>query len=192
MVTALSDLPAGELWPAERIQSIVDELKEHDLKLLGIESVNVHDSIKAGGADRDFYIDRYIETLKMLSSFDIQLICYNFMPIFDWTRTDLAKVREDGSTVLAYDHSLLSNSSADEIISEMRKKQNDYILPGWDLRGWILCNNFSPYMRILMRKLYLIILSISLKPLCQLVRNTILRWQYTQMIHHGQYSTYQG
>ena len=54
------------------------------------------------------------------------------MPIFDWTRTDLAKMREDGSTVLAYDHSLLSNSSADEIISEMRKKQNDYILPGWE------------------------------------------------------------
>ena len=68
---------------------------------MGIESVNVHDSIKIGDSDRDVYIDNYIETLKHLGEEDIHLICYNFMPVFDWTRTELARVRPDGSTVLA-------------------------------------------------------------------------------------------
>ncbi|MDC7245178.1 MAG: mannonate dehydratase [Sphaerochaetaceae bacterium] len=132
VVTALTDLPAGQVWPKLRIRQMMDDLKQHGLNLLAIESVNVHDSIKAGTEDRDFYIERYIETLKMLSEFGVDLVCYNFMPIFDWTRTDLAKPREDGSTVLSYDHSLLSDSDPNQIIEEMRKKQNDYILPGWE------------------------------------------------------------
>ena len=68
----------------------------------GIESVNVHDAIKTGAADRDVYIGRYIETLENLGQEDIHLVCYNFMPVFDWTRTELARLRPDGSTVLAY------------------------------------------------------------------------------------------
>ena len=61
-----------------------------------------HDAIKTGAADRDVYVGRYIETLENLGQEDIHLVCYNFMPVFDWTRTELARLRPDGSTVLAY------------------------------------------------------------------------------------------
>ena len=71
------------------------------LHISGIESVNVHDAIKTGAPDRDLYIDHYIETLENLGKEDIHLVCYNFMPVFDWTRTALARTRPDGSTVLA-------------------------------------------------------------------------------------------
>ena len=70
---------------------------------MGIESVNIHDAIKVGTPDREKYIANYITTLERLGQADIHVVCYNFMPVFDWTRSDLAKVRPDGSTVLAYD-----------------------------------------------------------------------------------------
>ena len=70
---------------------------------MGIESVNIHDAIKVGTPDREKYIANYITTLERLGKADIHVVCYNFMPVFDWTRSDLAKVRPDGATVLAYD-----------------------------------------------------------------------------------------
>ena len=77
------------------------EVEAAGLHVAGIESVNVHDAIKTGSADRDKYIDNYIETLENLGKEDIHLVCYNFMPVFDWTRTELARKRPDGSTVLS-------------------------------------------------------------------------------------------
>ena len=66
-----------------RIHALKREIEQAGLSLMGIESVNVHDSIKIGDSDRDVYIDNYIETLKHLGEEDIHLICYNFMPVFD-------------------------------------------------------------------------------------------------------------
>ena len=72
-----------------------------------IESVNVHEDIKLGLPGRDAYIDNYRETVRRLGQAGVKVICYNFMPVFDWTRTDLAKPRPDGSTVLAYDQAVI-------------------------------------------------------------------------------------
>lgn len=102
VITTLYDTAPGDVWSCERIRALKDEVEASGLHIAGIESVNVHDAIKAGTAERDKYIDAYIETLENLGKEDIHLVCYNFMPVFDWTRTELARVRPDGSTVLAY------------------------------------------------------------------------------------------
>ena len=132
VISSLPDLAAGVDWPINRILSLKSAVENQGLKLLGIESVNIHDSIKAGTKDRDFYIERYISTLKSLGAVGINLVCYNFMPVFDWTRTDLAKVREDGATVLSYDQKLLDTLNPDQMLAEMGKKSNNFLLPGWE------------------------------------------------------------
>ena len=102
VISTLYGTSPGDVWELEEILKLKKEIEDAGLTLAGIESVNVHDAIKAGLADRDKYIDNYIQTLENLGKADIHLVCYNFMPVFDWTRTELARVRPDGSTVLAY------------------------------------------------------------------------------------------
>ena len=102
VITTLYDTKPGEVWSRERIRALKQEVEGAGLHISGIESVNVHDAIKTGAADREVYVGRYIETLENLGQEDIHLVCYNFMPVFDWTRTELARLRPDGSTVLAY------------------------------------------------------------------------------------------
>lgn len=102
VITTLYDTAHGEGWSRERICALKDEVEAAGRNLSGIESVNIHDAIKTGVPEREPYIANYIETLENLGKEDIHLVCYNFMPVFDWTRTELARVRPDGSTVLAY------------------------------------------------------------------------------------------
>ena len=102
VITTLYDTAPGEVWSRERIRALKEEVDASGLHISGIESVNIHDAIKTGAPEREQYIENYIETLEHLGQEDIHLICYNFMPVFDWTRTELARVRPDGSTVLAY------------------------------------------------------------------------------------------
>ncbi len=132
VITTLYDIPAGEIWPIERIRNLQEEVEKSGLKIIGIESVNIHDSIKTGNANRDYYIDNYIETLKNLGECGIKMICYNFMPVFDWTRSDLAKLREDGSTVLSYDQEMIDTIDPAKMFSELDKSSNGFILPGWE------------------------------------------------------------
>ena len=96
VITTLYDTAPGEVWSQERIQAMKQEVQKAGLHISGIESVNIHDAIKIGSSDRDTYIDHYIETLENLGKKDIHLVCYNFMPVFDWTRTELARKREIG------------------------------------------------------------------------------------------------
>ena len=93
IITTLYDTVPGEVWPRERIRALKEEVEAAGLHLAGIESVNIHDDIKAGKGDRDRYIANYIQTLENLGKEDIHLVCYNFMPVFDWTRTELARLR---------------------------------------------------------------------------------------------------
>ena len=90
--TLYNNMP-GEIWCENEVKELRNEIESNGLKLSGIESVNIHDSIKAGTKERDQYIENYIKSLKQLGKEDINIVCYNFMPIFDWTRSDLAKVR---------------------------------------------------------------------------------------------------
>lgn len=87
VITTLYDTMPGEVWSRERIRAMKEEVEAAGLRVAGIESVNVHDAIKIGTPDRDQYIDNYIETLANLGKEDIHMVCYNFMPVFDWTRT---------------------------------------------------------------------------------------------------------
>jgi len=88
VVTSLLDIPVGEIWPLERLKALKEEVESYGLKLEVIESVNVHEDIKLGLETRDRYIENYIKTMKNLSQIGVKVICYNFMPAFDWLRPD--------------------------------------------------------------------------------------------------------
>ena len=103
VITTLYDTQPGDEWDLDAIRAMKKQVEDAGLRVLGIESVNIHDAIKVGSPERDRYIEAYINTLRKLGQEDIRMVCYNFMPVFDWTRSDLAKPRPDGSTVLAYD-----------------------------------------------------------------------------------------
>jgi len=132
IVTSLLDIPAGEAWPLDRILEMKKEVEAHQLKFHTIESVNVHEDIKLGLPSRDQYIQNYITTLTNLGQAGIKVVCYNFMPVFDWTRSDLARRLQDGSTVLAYDEQVLSQVDPEKLFEEIEKDSHGFQLPGWE------------------------------------------------------------
>lgn len=132
VITTLYDTAPGEVWQPARIRALKEEVEAAGLRIVGIESVNIHDAIKTGASDRDRYIDNYIETLENLGKEDIHLVCYNFMPVFDWTRTELARIRPDGSTVLAYNQAAVDAIAPEDIFSLISKDSNGSVLPGWE------------------------------------------------------------
>ncbi len=132
VITTLYDTQPGEVWSRDRIRKMKEEVEAAGLHVSGIESVNVHDAIKIGSADRDQYINNYIQTLENLGKEDIHLVCYNFMPIFDWTRTELARVRPDGSTVLAYTQEAVDNLVPEKMFESISNEMNGTVMPGWE------------------------------------------------------------
>lgn len=132
VVSTLYGTTPGEAWKTEEIRALKKQVEDAGLQLLGIESVNIHDSIKVGTPDREQYIDNYITTLERLAREGITLVCYNFMPVFDWTRSDLAKPRPDGSTVMAYDQKKIDAINVDTMLAMMDGDSNGYVLPGWE------------------------------------------------------------
>lgn len=132
VITTLYDMPAGEEWTQDRVKEMKATVEKAGLKVSGIESVNVHDSIKIGTPDRDKYIDNYIKSLEALGKEDIHTVCYNFMPVFDWTRTDLAKMRPDGSTVLAYDQKVVDTIDPQTFFDKTTDNSNGFVMPGWE------------------------------------------------------------
>ena len=87
VVGMIMDIPAGEIWPKERIKALKEEIEAAGLTLKVIESVNIHDDIKIGLPTRDKYIENYKETIRNLAEFGIEVICYNFMPVFAWLKS---------------------------------------------------------------------------------------------------------
>ncbi|MEG2001979.1 MAG: mannonate dehydratase [Clostridia bacterium] len=132
VITTLYGTQAGDEWKKEDIEKMIETVEASGLKVLGIESVNIHDSIKIGSPDREKYIDNYIKTLEKLGEADIHMVCYNFMPIFDWTRSNLAKPRKDGATVLAYDQREVDKIDPNNLAESMEKMSNGFVLPGWE------------------------------------------------------------
>ena len=132
VITTLYDKQPGELWTREEIRALKKEVEDAGLHIAGIESVNVSDAIKTGSADRDKDIATYIECLKNLGEEDIHLVCYNFMPVFDWTRTELAREREDGSTVLAYTQEAVDNLDPEKMFDSIAGDMNGTVMPGWE------------------------------------------------------------
>ena len=129
----LLDRPAGVVWEREDIKELVDEVHAAGLELEVIESVNVHEDIKIGLPTRDEYIQHYIDTIRNLARYGIKVIVYNFMPVFDWLRTDLARViPEDGSNSLYFDEKDLGEMGPLEIVRRTAAGSRGFTLPGWE------------------------------------------------------------
>ena len=123
IVSAVYDVPAGEVWPRESIAALKRQAEAAGLVFDVVESVPVHEDIKLGRPTRDRLIANYQENIRRLGEAGVKCICYNFMPVFDWTRTQLDKALPDGSTALVY---------YPEQLERMDPLTGELSLPGWD------------------------------------------------------------
>ena len=122
VVSALYDVAVGETWTRNKLDQLAETIDAAGLQLSVIESIPVHEDIKLGKASRDRWIDNYCESIRSMGAVGVSVLCYNFMPVFDWMRTDLAMQLPDGSTTLAYDDRALSRIDLSRGAGE---------LPGW-------------------------------------------------------------
>lgn len=132
VATCMPNIPVGEVWPLDALLAVRDDIRSHGLEMEVIESVNIHEDIKKGLPSRDRYIENYIATIRNLSAAGVKCLCYNFMPVIDWARSDLAHRLEDGSTVLSYRHEEVVNMNPAKMADAMAKKALGYSLPGWE------------------------------------------------------------
>lgn len=122
IVSAVYDVPVGDAWSADHVARLRDTINDAGLDFAVVESIPVHESIKLGAPERDRLIDAYCESIANVGAAGVPVVCYNFMPIFDWTRTDLAFPLPDGSTTLTY---------SDEALSRIDLSKGTGELPGW-------------------------------------------------------------
>ncbi len=102
VVTALHHIPSGEVWNTDEIEKRKNTILSAGLTWSVVESVNIHESIKTASTGREKYATNYIDTLKNLSQSGIKTVCYNFMPVLDWTRTDIDYRLPNGASALRY------------------------------------------------------------------------------------------
>ncbi|WP_319244776.1 mannonate dehydratase [uncultured Propionivibrio sp.] len=122
IVSAIYDVPVGEVWPVAKLQALRDRIERAGLKFEVVESVPTHEDIKLGKPGRDRLIANFQQNIRNCAAVGVKVICYNFMPVFDWTRTEMAKVLPDGSTTLSFDAAEVAKIDPEKGIS----------LPGWD------------------------------------------------------------
>ena len=122
IVSAIYDVPVGEVWPIEKLQALRQRIEGAGLAFEVVESIPVHEDIKLGKPTRDRLIANFQQSIRNCAAAGVKVVCYNFMPVFDWTRTEMAKVLPDGSTTLAFDAEQVATIDPEKGIS----------LPGWD------------------------------------------------------------
>ncbi len=124
---------AGEVWTETEIAAYIGDIHAAGLECEVIESVNVHEDIKMGLSSRDGYIESYITTIRNLAKHGVKVIVYNFMPVFDWLRTDLMRlIPEDGSYSLYFDEQELGDMGPVEIVRKTAEDSKGFSLPGWE------------------------------------------------------------
>lgn len=131
VVGALYDVPVGEVWPQDKIDALVNQVHAAGLKMEVVESVNIHDDIKIGLPSRDKLIENYTQTIRNLAKVGVKVICYNFMPVFDWIKTDMNYVLDDGSLTMAFEKKDI-DKTPEEILHEVLDNSNGFALPGWE------------------------------------------------------------
>lgn len=122
IVSALHDVAPGDVWTHDAVDELVSTVDDAGLEVVVAESIPVHEDIKLGKGSRERFTEHYCESIRSISELGIKVLCYNFMPVFDWTRTQLDMRLPDGSTALAYDDADLSRI-------DLSKGTSD--LPGW-------------------------------------------------------------
>ena len=123
IVSAVYDVKPGQVWPEESLQQMKKECEDHGLIFDVVESIPVSEDIKLGSANRDELIDVYCENIRRCAKYGVKCVTYNFMPVFDWTRTQLDKEDKDGSTSLVMYWDQMRG--LDPLV-------DDIDLPGWD------------------------------------------------------------
>lgn len=123
VVSAVYDVPPGNVWSRESIADLKKQANDHGLAFECVESVPVHEDIKLGKPARDQYLEAYCENIRRLGEAGVKCVCYNFMPVFDWLRSDLQHPASDGSNSLIY---------RDEQVLAMDPRSGNLSLPGWD------------------------------------------------------------
>lgn len=131
IVWSLHDIPAGEEWPMEKILNVKKQAEQYGFNIDVVESVNVHEDIKLGLPSRDVYIENYKRTIEKLGKVGVKVICYNFMPVFDWIRTDLFKELEDGSTAMFYKKAEIEQIDPLVLVKRIANNPN-YTMSGWE------------------------------------------------------------
>ncbi len=123
IVSAIYDVPVGEVWSRESIAALKKKANDNGLAFEVVESVPVHEDIKLGNENAPRLIENYCENVRRLGEAGVKCICYNFMPVFDWLRSELEHVQVDGANALAYD---------EQTVLAMDPLKGDLTLPGWD------------------------------------------------------------
>ena len=172
IVWALHHKMPGEVWEVEEIAEVQKQLEPYGFNLDVVESVNVHDDIKIGLPTRDKYIENYKQCIRNLSKYGVKVICYNFMPIFDWTRSNLFHPVGDSSTALFYEKNMIQddyNAMAKYILDFTEKYNMSF--PGWGPERMAKLDQlFKDYAGVDHEKLWEN-LKYSWKPLCPPVRS---------------------
>jgi len=124
IVTALHQVPCGDVWGIEEVRERRKMINKEGFTWAVVESVNIHESIKTGSKGRDRYIDNYIQTLTNLAAEGTLTVCYNFMPVLDWTRTHLDYRLANGASALLYNATALA--AFDLYILEREDAYNEF------------------------------------------------------------------
>ena len=132
VMVMMNEWEAGEVWEKDVFQEYVDKCHAVGLECEIIESINVHEDIKMGLPTRDKYIENYKESLRNVAACGVKTVIYNFMPVFDWVKTELYKELPDGSNTLAFDQAKVEGLSPRDMVNEILDGAGNFELPGWE------------------------------------------------------------